>query len=198
MASAVLTGFFTSCSMLKIWNKNLYGGVIGAFNCQVCFVSRFTLLLTSPLQLSVPLRLRCCRAFHSCLAVRAIHAWIASRYVCIRASQSPKQSMNLKTSKPYNPKTLKPQNRVRFDRENGVSFRKLFPQGAAWCKDKKHNRIHDEAPQAVTSTVRPTDVEGLAELAGDTWTGDVAVYKHQGGGCDTFWSGLRRCRIAVA
>eukprot|EP00243_Klebsormidium_subtile_P005992 TRINITY_DN248_c0_g1_i3.p1 TRINITY_DN248_c0_g1~~TRINITY_DN248_c0_g1_i3.p1 ORF type:complete len:767 (+),score=194.64 TRINITY_DN248_c0_g1_i3:795-3095(+) len=73
-------------SMLKIWNKNLYGGVIGAFNCQ----------------------------------------------------------------------------------------------GAAWCKDAKHNRIHDEAPQAVASTVRPTDVEGLAELAGDTWTGDVAVYKHQG------------------
>jgi hypothetical protein len=55
-------------------------------------------------------------------------------------------------------------------------------QGAAWCKVEKHNRIHDEAPTAVTTTVRPTDVEGLSELASVNWTGDSAVYKHQGGG----------------
>lgn len=54
-------------------------------------------------------------------------------------------------------------------------------QGAGWCKITKKTRIHDESPGTLTASVRVTDVENMAQIAGARWNGDAIVYAHRSG-----------------
>lgn len=54
-------------------------------------------------------------------------------------------------------------------------------QGAGWCKITKKTRIHDESPGTLTGSVRVTDVENMAQIAGAGWNGDAIVYGHRSG-----------------
>ncbi|KAJ4706423.1 Alkaline alpha-galactosidase seed imbibition protein [Melia azedarach] len=54
-------------------------------------------------------------------------------------------------------------------------------QGAGWCKVTKKTRIHDASPGTLTASVRATDVENLAQLAGADWNGEAIVYAHRSG-----------------
>lgn len=54
-------------------------------------------------------------------------------------------------------------------------------QGAAWSAAEKVAVVHDAAPAPVTGRVGGPDIPGLAQLAGEHWTGDVAVYSHRQG-----------------
>lgn len=54
-------------------------------------------------------------------------------------------------------------------------------QGAGWCKIEKKTRIHDESPGTLTCSVRVTDVEHMAEVAGANWNGEAVVYAHRSG-----------------
>lgn len=54
-------------------------------------------------------------------------------------------------------------------------------QGAGWCKVAKKNLIHNSSPATLTATVRATDVEGIAEVAGENWNGEVIVYMYRTG-----------------
>nr|BAG74565.1 alkaline alpha galactosidase [Tetragonia tetragonoides] len=54
-------------------------------------------------------------------------------------------------------------------------------QGAGWCKIEKKIRIHDTSPGTLTGSVRATDVDSIAEVAGQGWNGDVVVYLYRAG-----------------
>ncbi|GJU75543.1 probable galactinol--sucrose galactosyltransferase 2 [Tanacetum coccineum] len=42
-------------------------------------------------------------------------------------------------------------------------------QGAGWCKIEKKTRIHDASPGILTGSVQSTDVDALAQVAGQDW-----------------------------
>ncbi|XP_004304392.1 PREDICTED: probable galactinol--sucrose galactosyltransferase 2 [Fragaria vesca subsp. vesca] len=54
-------------------------------------------------------------------------------------------------------------------------------QGAGWCKVEKKTRIHDTSPGTLTGSVRAIDVDVLAQIAGDDWSGETVVYAHKSG-----------------
>lgn len=54
-------------------------------------------------------------------------------------------------------------------------------QGAGWCKETKRTRIHNASPGTLTSSVRATDVDQLAQIAGADWNGEAIVYTHRSG-----------------
>ncbi|KAK9125313.1 hypothetical protein Scep_014159 [Stephania cephalantha] len=54
-------------------------------------------------------------------------------------------------------------------------------QGAGWCKVEKKTRIHDVSPGTLSSSVRTTDVDNIAQIAGDDWNGDAVVYAFKSG-----------------
>lgn len=54
-------------------------------------------------------------------------------------------------------------------------------QGAGWCKIEKKTRIHDASPGTLTGSVRATDVDCIAQVAGAHWNGDAVVYAHRSG-----------------
>ncbi|GKV32595.1 hypothetical protein SLEP1_g41189 [Rubroshorea leprosula] len=54
-------------------------------------------------------------------------------------------------------------------------------QGAGWCKVTKKTRIHDASPGTLTGSVRATDVEPIAQIAGSDWKGETIVYAHRSG-----------------
>ncbi|KAI5318434.1 hypothetical protein L3X38_038142 [Prunus dulcis] len=54
-------------------------------------------------------------------------------------------------------------------------------QGAGWCKIIKKTRIHDESPSTLTASVRATDVDVIAQVAGADWNGETVVYAHKSG-----------------
>lgn len=54
-------------------------------------------------------------------------------------------------------------------------------QGAGWCKIVKKTRIHDASPGTLTASVCATDVENIAQIAGEDWNGDAIVYAHRSG-----------------
>jgi hypothetical protein len=54
-------------------------------------------------------------------------------------------------------------------------------QGAAWSAVEKVAVVHDAAPGPVAGRVGGRDIPGLAQLAGEHWTGDTAVYSHRQG-----------------
>ncbi|KAF2307911.1 hypothetical protein GH714_033321 [Hevea brasiliensis] len=54
-------------------------------------------------------------------------------------------------------------------------------QGAGWCKIEKKTRIHDASPGTLTGSVRATDVDCIAQVAGADWNGETIVYTHKSG-----------------
>lgn len=54
-------------------------------------------------------------------------------------------------------------------------------QGAGWCKIEKKTRIHDASPGTLTGSVRATDVDCIAQVAGADWNGDTIVYAYKSG-----------------
>ncbi|XP_043690905.1 probable galactinol--sucrose galactosyltransferase 2 isoform X3 [Telopea speciosissima] len=54
-------------------------------------------------------------------------------------------------------------------------------QGAGWCKITKKTRIHDASPGTLSGSVRATDVEVMAQIAGADWNGETIVYAHKSG-----------------
>ncbi|KAK3217795.1 hypothetical protein Dsin_011765 [Dipteronia sinensis] len=54
-------------------------------------------------------------------------------------------------------------------------------QGAGWCKITKKTCIHDASPGTLTGSVRATDVENMAQVAGADWNGEVIVYAYKSG-----------------
>ncbi|CAL1353267.1 unnamed protein product [Linum trigynum] len=54
-------------------------------------------------------------------------------------------------------------------------------QGAGWCKVEKKTRIHNTSPGTLTASVRATDVDSIAEIAGDDWNGETIVYAYRSG-----------------
>ncbi|KAF5750210.1 galactinol--sucrose galactosyltransferase 2 isoform X1 [Tripterygium wilfordii] len=54
-------------------------------------------------------------------------------------------------------------------------------QGAGWCKVEKKIRIHDTSPGTLTGSVRATDVDVIAQLAGADWEGQTIVYAYRSG-----------------
>ncbi|KAJ9181101.1 hypothetical protein P3X46_009267 [Hevea brasiliensis] len=54
-------------------------------------------------------------------------------------------------------------------------------QGAGWCKNEKKTRIHDVSPGTLTGSVRSTDVDCIAHVAGADWNGETIVYAHKSG-----------------
>ncbi|CAI5472075.1 unnamed protein product [Closterium sp. Yama58-4] len=54
-------------------------------------------------------------------------------------------------------------------------------QGAAWCKDSRKYKFHDSETKELAGTICAADIEGLEELAGADWEGDVAIYSHNSG-----------------
>ncbi|GLT88228.1 hypothetical protein SLE2022_062630 [Rubroshorea leprosula] len=54
-------------------------------------------------------------------------------------------------------------------------------QGAGWCKVAKKTRIHDASPGTLSGSVRATDVDQLAQIAGADWQGETVVYAHRSG-----------------
>ncbi|GKV32594.1 hypothetical protein SLEP1_g41188 [Rubroshorea leprosula] len=54
-------------------------------------------------------------------------------------------------------------------------------QGASWCKVTKKTCIHDASPGTLTSSIRATDVDLIAQIAGLDWKGETIVYAHRSG-----------------
>ncbi|GLT40729.1 hypothetical protein SLA2020_148420 [Shorea laevis] len=54
-------------------------------------------------------------------------------------------------------------------------------QGAGWCKVTKKTRIHDASPGTLTGSVRATDVDPIAQIAGSDWKGETIVYANRSG-----------------
>ncbi|XP_038972675.1 probable galactinol--sucrose galactosyltransferase 2 isoform X2 [Phoenix dactylifera] len=54
-------------------------------------------------------------------------------------------------------------------------------QGAGWCKIAKKIRVHNAAPGTLTGTVSARDVDNIAQLAGEGWDGQAAVYAYKSG-----------------
>ncbi|CAN1255436.1 Probable galactinol--sucrose galactosyltransferase 2 [Linum perenne] len=54
-------------------------------------------------------------------------------------------------------------------------------QGAGWCKVEKKTRIHDTSPGTLTTSVRATDVNSIAHIAGPDWNGETIVYAYRSG-----------------
>ncbi|XP_050227456.1 probable galactinol--sucrose galactosyltransferase 2 isoform X2 [Mercurialis annua] len=54
-------------------------------------------------------------------------------------------------------------------------------QGAGWCKIEKKTRIHDASPGTLSVSVRATDVDCIAQVAGADWNGETVVYAHRSG-----------------
>ncbi|XP_065856501.1 probable galactinol--sucrose galactosyltransferase 2 [Euphorbia lathyris] len=54
-------------------------------------------------------------------------------------------------------------------------------QGAGWCKVEKKTRIHDASPGTLTGSVRATDVDCIAQIAGADWNGETVVYAYRSG-----------------
>ncbi|CAA3025711.1 probable galactinol--sucrose galactosyltransferase 2 isoform X2 [Olea europaea subsp. europaea] len=54
-------------------------------------------------------------------------------------------------------------------------------QGAGWCKVEKKTRIHDTSPGTLTCSVKATDVDAIAQIAGPDWNGDAVVYAYRSG-----------------
>ncbi|KAL2483121.1 putative galactinol--sucrose galactosyltransferase 2 [Forsythia ovata] len=54
-------------------------------------------------------------------------------------------------------------------------------QGAGWCKVTKKTRIHDASPGTLTGSVQATDVDSIAQIAGQDWNGDTVVYSPRSG-----------------
>ncbi|CAI9765664.1 unnamed protein product [Fraxinus pennsylvanica] len=54
-------------------------------------------------------------------------------------------------------------------------------QGAGWCKVEKRTRIHDASPGTLTGSVKATDVDSIAQIAGPDWNGDAVVYAYRSG-----------------
>ncbi|XP_012086141.2 probable galactinol--sucrose galactosyltransferase 2 isoform X2 [Jatropha curcas] len=54
-------------------------------------------------------------------------------------------------------------------------------QGAGWCKVEKKTRIHDASPGTLTASVRATDVDCIAQIAGTDWNGETVVYAYRSG-----------------
>ncbi|KAL8467505.1 hypothetical protein ACS0TY_030947 [Phlomoides rotata] len=52
-------------------------------------------------------------------------------------------------------------------------------QGAGWCKVIKKTRIHDTSPGTLTTSVKATDVDAIAQIAGAEWKGDAIVYAYR-------------------
>lgn len=52
-------------------------------------------------------------------------------------------------------------------------------QGAGWCKLDKKYMIHNSTPDAVSGSIRATDIEGLADVATQDWKGDCVVLRHR-------------------
>ncbi|GJZ03790.1 probable galactinol--sucrose galactosyltransferase 2 [Tanacetum coccineum] len=48
-------------------------------------------------------------------------------------------------------------------------------QGASWCKIEKKTRIHGESPGVLTGFVQSTDVDALAQVAGQDWHGETII-----------------------
>ncbi|KAK9154884.1 hypothetical protein Sjap_002364 [Stephania japonica] len=54
-------------------------------------------------------------------------------------------------------------------------------QGAGWCKVAKKTRIHDVSPGTLSGSVRTTNVDNIAQIAGDDWNGEAVVYAFKSG-----------------
>jgi raffinose synthase len=54
-------------------------------------------------------------------------------------------------------------------------------QGAGWCKIEKKTRIHDTTPGTLTASVRASDVDCIAQVAGANWDGETVVYAYKSG-----------------
>ncbi|CAI5520231.1 unnamed protein product [Closterium sp. Naga37s-1] len=54
-------------------------------------------------------------------------------------------------------------------------------QGAAWCKDSRKYKFHDSESKELAGTICAADIEGLEQLTGPDWEGDVAIYSHNSG-----------------
>jgi len=54
-------------------------------------------------------------------------------------------------------------------------------QGAGWCKIQKKTRIHCPSPGTLTGSVRASDVDLIAQVAGADWHGDTVVYAYRSG-----------------
>ncbi|CAI9754819.1 unnamed protein product [Fraxinus pennsylvanica] len=54
-------------------------------------------------------------------------------------------------------------------------------QGAGWCKVTKKTRIHDASPGTLSGSVQATDVDAIAQIAGQDWNGDTIVYSPRTG-----------------
>ncbi|XP_020219140.1 probable galactinol--sucrose galactosyltransferase 2 [Cajanus cajan] len=54
-------------------------------------------------------------------------------------------------------------------------------QGAGWCKIQKKTRIHCPSPVTLTGCVCASDVDLIAEVAGDDWHGDTIAYAYRSG-----------------
>eukprot|EP00897_Mesotaenium_endlicherianum_P005867 jgi/Mesen1/5308/ME000264S04334 len=54
-------------------------------------------------------------------------------------------------------------------------------QGAGWCKVGKKNMVHNASPDAVSGSIRASDVDNIRALAPPDWTGDVALFAHRAG-----------------
>lgn len=52
-------------------------------------------------------------------------------------------------------------------------------QGAGWCRVDKKNLIHDSDPKAITSSIRPNDVDYLPKIADENWNGECVIYSHK-------------------
>ncbi|XP_078430705.1 raffinose synthase family protein [Wolffia australiana] len=55
-------------------------------------------------------------------------------------------------------------------------------QGAAWCSAEKKNVFHETNGDALTTSLRSSDVHVIGDVAPEpAWTGTCAVYRHGGG-----------------
>lgn len=54
-------------------------------------------------------------------------------------------------------------------------------QGAGWSKVEKRTRVHDASPGLLATSVRATDVDTIAQIAGQEWSGDSVFYAHRSG-----------------
>ncbi|CAI5978770.1 unnamed protein product [Closterium sp. NIES-64] len=57
----------------------------------------------------------------------------------------------------------------------------LLHLGAAWCKDSRKYKFHDSESKELAGTICAADIEGLEQLTGPDWEGDVAIYSHNSG-----------------
>ncbi|CAI6007098.1 unnamed protein product [Closterium sp. NIES-65] len=56
-----------------------------------------------------------------------------------------------------------------------------WSKGAAWCKDSRKYKFHDSESKELAGTICAADIEGLEQLTGPDWEGDVAIYSHNSG-----------------